>query len=214
MATIPSRIDAICSSLSVTRQRRRRRLDSTRKQIKGRYQNGSHFWHSCVRYSYLWAILLSIILGSTGVVESSRAYPLGCSQEAASYYDYDNCPFPPPGVRVKSSLEYQLVERLGTGKFGDVFSAVETVIARDDINTNNNSDNESDGDNNEPSDVLSQERNWRDIDPDSLVVVKCLKPVTDRKIRRELLILYHSSKLPNLARLLVGIFVIICGTMD
>ena len=30
---------------------------------------------------------------------------------------------------------------------------------------------------------------------------KCLKPVTDRKIRRELLILSHASKLPNLARL-------------
>ena len=55
----------------------------------------------------------------------SRAYPLGCSQEDSSYYDYDNCPFPPPGLPVKSTQDYYLVQRLGTGKFSDVFSAVE-----------------------------------------------------------------------------------------
>ena len=38
--------------------------------------------------------------------------------------------------------------------------------------------------------------------PETLVVLKCLKPVSERKIRRELLVLGHASKLPNLARLL------------
>ena len=159
-------------------------------------------------------MLIIILGGSTNnvwVVESSRAYPLGCSQESSSYYDYDNCPFPPPGVLVKSSGDYQLVERLGTGKFGDVFSAVEVVATRDHNNNKDDKDNEeSEGDNkerdNKPSDLLSQERDLIDVDPNSLVVIKCLKPVTDRKIRRELLILYHSSKLPNLARLLVRAF--------
>jgi casein kinase II subunit alpha len=40
------------------------------------------------------------------------------------------------------------------------------------------------------------------IDPRTLVVLKCLKPVSERKIKRELLVLQHASKLPNLARLL------------
>jgi casein kinase II subunit alpha len=40
------------------------------------------------------------------------------------------------------------------------------------------------------------------IDPRRLVVLKCLKPVSERKIKRELLVLQHASQLPNLARLL------------
>jgi len=46
-----------------------------------------------------------------------------------------------------------------------------------------------------------QEENVNDIDPASLCVIKCLKPVSERKIKRELLVLSHASKLPNLARL-------------
>ena len=72
----------------------------------------------------LLATVLALSTFYLPFVDGSRAYPLGCSQETASYYDYDNCPFPPPGVPVKSTEDYQLVERLGTGKFGDVFSAV------------------------------------------------------------------------------------------
>ena len=39
------------------------------------------------------------------------------------------------------------------------------------------------------------------VDPGALVVIKCLKPVSERKVRRELLVLSHVSDLPNLARL-------------
>lgn len=72
-------------------------------------------------------LFLSLSLHN-GLAEGSRAYPLGCSQEATSYYDYDNCPFPPPLVPVRYAGEYMLVDRLGTGKFGDVFSAVDTAL--------------------------------------------------------------------------------------
>jgi len=34
-----------------------------------------------------------------------------------------------------------------------------------------------------------------------LFIQKCLKPVSEKKIKRELLVLSHASKLPNLARL-------------
>jgi len=40
------------------------------------------------------------------------------------------------------------------------------------------------------------------VNTDSLVVLKCLKPVTERKIRRELLVLTHCATLPNLARVI------------
>jgi len=39
------------------------------------------------------------------------------------------------------------------------------------------------------------------VDDKALCVIKCLKPVSERKIKRELLVLSHVSKLPNLARL-------------
>lgn len=72
----------------------------------------------------LW---LPVLLSANAVTisQSSRAYPLGCSQETSSYYDYDNYPFPPPGVPVKSTNDYNIIERLGNGKFSDVFSAIE-----------------------------------------------------------------------------------------
>ena len=182
------------------------------------------------------------------VVEASKAYPLGCSKEDSTYYDYDKYPFPPPNVPTKSTDDYFLVERLGTGKFSDVFSAVEADQVK-----------------------LDQRHGILEIDPKSLLVIKvhyllfsllgmdwwikCLmhvplptchvqsgksvlnqvgnprlvsfgfpwtpqptsllanllgiiftkkqSPVTGRKIRRELLILSHVSKMPNHSRLLV-----------
>jgi len=40
------------------------------------------------------------------------------------------------------------------------------------------------------------------VDPETLVVLKCLKPVSERKIRRELLVLTRCAALPNMARVL------------
>lgn len=71
-----------------------------------------------------------------------------------------------------------LVRRLGSGKFSDVFEAVDVPLEK----------------------KLHVRKNV--VDPRTLVVLKCLKPVAERKIKRELLVLQHASKLPNLARLL------------
>lgn len=92
---------------------------------------------------------------------------------------------------MRSHDDFALVRRLGAGKFSDVFEAVEL----------------------ETSSTWSQQqqqRRWQEeereqeeaaIDEAALCVIKCLKPVSERKIKRELLILSHVSKLPNLARL-------------
>lgn len=86
--------------------------------------------------------------------------------------------FPPPGLPIKSANDYQLVRRLGTGKFSDVFEAVDVNFERMCQ---------------KPKEV---------VDPRTLVVVKCLKPVTERKVRREILVLQHASTVPNVVRLL------------
>ena len=127
----------------------------------------------------------------------SRAYPHGCSSHPPSYYDYDSMQFPPPHRPdlVRRADEFGLTRRLGAGKFSDVFEAVDVIEEerlrkekkrRDSFEYGAARDDES------KEDV---------IDPRTLVVIKCLKPVSDRKVRRELLVLTHASSLPNLARL-------------
>mmetsp|Transcript_16078 Transcript_16078/g.20012 ORF Transcript_16078/g.20012 Transcript_16078/m.20012 type:complete len:370 (+) Transcript_16078:79-1188(+) len=125
----------------------------------------------------LHVLLLSSILNRS---ESSKAYPIGCANKPPSYYDYENAyPWPPPKNLQRVSDDFYLVRRLGSGKFSDVFEAVDVS-------------------------KMSSKDVTGTIDPNTLVVIKCLKPVLPRKIRRELLVLSHARKLPNLARL-VGI---------
>ena len=110
-----------------------------------------------------------------------RAYPLGCSQRDPSYYNYDDYIYPPRDINlVKTTSDYLLVRRLGSGKFSDVFEAVDVALERK-----------------LPTTQLNHQ-----VDPRALVVLKCLKPVSERKIRREVLVLSHCSHLPNLARLI------------
>ena len=73
------------------------------------------------------ALILWLLLSANAPILgfSSRAYPLGCSREDPSYYDYENYPFPPPQVPLKSTMDYNIIARLGNGKFSDVFSAIE-----------------------------------------------------------------------------------------
>lgn len=104
---------------------------------------------------------------------------MGCSGRPQSYYDYDNYPFPPPNIAIKTTHDFQLLRRLGSGKFSDVFEAVDVDLESTLMSTNTAA-----------------------VDSRTLVVLKCLKPVSDRKIRRELLVLSHCSRLPNLVRLL------------
>ena len=121
----------------------------------------------------------------------SRAYPQGCSSQPPSYYDYENMAFPPEHLRanlVRSVDDFGLTRRLGAGKFSDVFEAVDLVEERRVLESYKAGD--------KGTTHADQE-----VDPRTLVVIKCLKPVSDRKVRRELLVLTHASSLPNLARL-------------
>ena len=125
------------------------------------------------------------------VVRAERAYPNGCSLQDPSYYDYKNAAFPPSGVPIKSSKDYMLVRRLGAGKFSDVFEAVDRQLEKAIELTSGGS----------TTTTAASEGNG-EIRPETMVVLKCLKPVAEEKIKRELLVLQHASKLPNLARLL------------
>mmetsp|Transcript_1780 Transcript_1780/g.2574 ORF Transcript_1780/g.2574 Transcript_1780/m.2574 type:complete len:507 (+) Transcript_1780:137-1657(+) len=120
---------------------------------------------------------------------ASRAYPQGCSHESPAFYDYDSYPFPPPNVPVRSHDDFSLLRRLGAGKFSDVFEAVEVTTTTSTLSSLSNT--------NSATSTSTKE----EIAPGSLCVIKCLKPVSERKIKRELLVLSHASELPNLARL-------------
>jgi casein kinase II subunit alpha len=128
-----------------------------------------------------WLLLITFSFQRL-LARADRAYPLGCSQRDSSFYDYENYQFPPQEVTIKSPDDYLLVRRLGAGKFSDVFEAVDVEL----------------------EEKFNPKAKQGDpaIDSRTLVVLKCLKPVSERKIKRELLVLEHASKLPNLARLL------------
>ena len=133
-------------------------------------------------------VMRSVILGAvaTSLSCAEQAYPLGCSNQPSSYYDFESTSFPPEkDVPIKCNDDYMLVRRLGAGKFSDVFESVD-IQAQDRLRVGNSRKYAS-----TPS-----------VEPRSLVVLKCLKPVAERKIKRELLVLQRASKLPNLARLL------------
>jgi casein kinase II subunit alpha len=127
-----------------------------------------------------FCICLILQLASISCVSSEKAYPLGCSQRSPSYYDYENAAFPPASLPVTSVDDYLLTRRLGTGKFSDVFEAVNVDLER----------------------RIPGNKHPAVVDPRTLVVIKCLKPVSERKIRREILVLERANALPNLARLL------------
>ena len=73
---------------------------------------------------------LWIVASWLAAVRGDRAYPLGCSQQPPSYYNYDSYPFPPPGLSLRSTDDYLLLRRLGAGKFSDVFEAVDVDLER------------------------------------------------------------------------------------
>ena len=145
-------------------------------------------------------ILFCILARVLGFSSADRAYPLGCSKEPTSYYDYHKNEFPPSGLTLKTVDDYMIVQRLGTGKFSDVFEAVdvelENALNRATAVVTPSKTTPNKGDNDGPSSIDTSK-----IDPRTVVVLKCLKPVSERKVRREILILQHASKLPNLARI-------------
>jgi len=120
-------------------------------------------------------------------ITTSRVYPNECLKKPREYYDYDTCTMPPANVVSRKRDEFSLLRRLGSGKFSDVFEAVDGGSSRGEIRESK-------------VDVFGTNE-MTEVDPDQLCVIKCLKPVVDRKIKRELLVLSHASGLPNLARL-------------
>jgi len=107
---------------------------------------------------------------------------LGCSNQDATYYDYEKYPFPPPGVPSKSTEAYQILDRLGTGKFSDVFSAAE--VHRQDPNENY-------ADGGDPQTKQAEKsREHLEVDPDLLVVIKVCTTFTKRLFS---IILLHIS---------------------
>jgi serine/threonine protein kinase len=164
------------------------------------------------------------------MVQSEQAYPLGCSTKPSAYYDFESASFPPSSrttteeddedgtiPSIQSADNFLLVRRLGAGKFSDVFEAVDVTLEqkqqrqrqrqlRKHISSSGGEDNDIGDDNSDSGMSVDPQEGKRikirtTIDPETLVVLKCLKPVSERKIKREVLVLRHCSSLPNLARL-------------
>lgn len=83
-----------------------------------------------------------------------------------------------------------------------VTSSADDALSNEATTTTDSSDNESTTSQSSSSSSSTKPS----IDPNTLVVLKCLKPISERKIRRELLVLTHCQNLPNLARL-IGIVI-------
>ncbi|VEU36858.1 unnamed protein product [Pseudo-nitzschia multistriata] len=178
-------------------------------------------WLSILSISILQSVsmLMTVDVTPTAIilpfVQAEKAYPLGCSHRDPAYYDYENSVFPPvpitihdvgmiTNVPIKSNEDYLLVKRLGAGKFSDVFEAVDAQMERRRQQQRPPSSPSSHSVADAP---IGSNRSFSLVpaaatpDPETLVVLKCLKPVAEKKIKRELLILRHASRLPNLARI-------------
>jgi casein kinase II subunit alpha len=153
-------------------------------------------YYHCIAWLAVHQLVAVTVVSSIGGVGAERAHPnTGTTttvpqQDASSlpsYANYETMEFPPPWVSVRRHDDYLLTRRLGTGKFSDVFEAVDVLKEqrlRSETHTTTNTANDD-----------------TTIDPRTLCVVKCLKPVSERKIRREMLVLHRASALRNLARL-------------
>jgi len=133
-----------------------------------------------------------------------------------SYIDFRYLPSKSSTLR-RPYTRYKLIRRLGAGKFSDVFEAVDIQWDDSSSNTIIREENKQEilnvkgggklcGETTEEIEEkvkIPKRRNDKEdevINIQSLVVLKCLKPVSERKIRRELLVLTHCISLPNLAR--------------
>lgn len=145
-----------------------------------------------------------------------------------SYIDFRYLPSKSSTLR-RPYTRYKLIRRLGAGKFSDVFEAVDIQWDDSSSNTIIREENKQEilnvkgggklcGETTEEIEEkvkIPKRRNDKEdevINIQSLVVLKCLKPVSERKIRRELLVLTHCISLPNLARVRF-ILISLCNSM-
>jgi casein kinase II subunit alpha len=142
------------------------------------------------------------------VVTAERAYPAGCAGRDPSYYDYETTSsmtnsFPPSWVTVRSTDDYLLTRRLGTGKFSDVFEAVDVAKEQQLLHQESylGGKNSRMGSRYGTQHVVETTPTAATVDPRTICVIKCLKPVSERKIRREILVLHRCRHLLNLSRL-------------
>ena len=182
-------------------------------------------------FALVFSAATTFVLGAK-VAKASRAYPHGCLYRHPLYYTWDERDdiswalidggdALENGALVdfrrlprKSSLRrpyerYRLTRHLGMGKFSDVFEAVD--VRWESKRTGHESRRlvEGGGGTKERDEQETEATDYEEAEetspnPESLVVLKCLKPISERRIRRELLALTHCATLPNLARL-VGI---------
>jgi len=136
-----------------------------------------------------WAISICGLAALICSSLASRAYPNGCADQPISYYDYDSYSLTSSAhIPIRSHDDFLILRRLGVGKFSDVFEAVDIKLMKKSskLHTAQN----------------SLEQTLNGIHPKAVCVVKCLKPVSERKVKRELLVLSHTRNLPNMVRLL------------
>lgn len=228
-----------------------------------------------MRDGVILVFVATALLSYLGCVNggSSRAYPLGCSNRHPTYYTYDERDsideideeekyddtnrqnkkhvdyrkLPDESSEMLHSYKrYEVVRKLGCGKFSDVYEAIDVInqsqqstkrrltktrkrrrkmnahsVSDGDSNSNSGSGSGSgnhlhsgENNNNENDATITRKSTTEDhherndnvssSPSSSLVVLKCLKPISERKVRRELLVLTHCTeqKLPNLARLI------------
>jgi casein kinase II subunit alpha len=111
--------------------------------------------------------------------------------DTTNVLEYETMPYPPPWVPIHSKDRYLLTRRLGTGKFSDVFEAIDLGDDWKDL----------DWDNDDDGLLLSTQVNDDLNNKYPRVVIKCLKPIAERKIRRELYLLHRCRHLPHIIRL-------------
>jgi casein kinase II subunit alpha len=98
--------------------------------------------------------------------------------------------FPPHDVPLFTANDFWLTRRLGTGKFSDVFEALQ----------DDGDDDDGDGDRRRSSNGGATHRSPLAADSphhqqqQRRVVIKCLKPVSDRKVRREVAVLRRAKE--------------------
>jgi serine/threonine protein kinase len=114
--------------------------------------------------------------------------------------------------------QYRINRQLGSGKFSEVFEAVNVrreLKMRRHQRRQSRRRHTDDGKRKNNANIVGMATAVHDVDAEnnnddqrmdhnhsSLVVLKCLKPISERKIRRELLVLTHCNTLPNVVRLI------------
>jgi casein kinase II subunit alpha len=133
--------------------------------------------------------LLLLVVRLYGIVAASNSGPpySPLHHDTTLPFEYETMPYPPPWVPIHSKDRYLLTRRLGTGKFSDVFEAIDLGPNWKDFDLENDDCATFD-------DYLQSKEYPR-------VVIKCLKPIAERKIRRELYLLHCCRHLPNIIRL-------------